>query len=162
ENELFLRRDGHLIPIEKPADANAFTYRDLLFIELRTAWNIAGHTYPAGALLAAGLEEFLNGQRQFAVLFEPAERQSPAGSGPAFFNTAGLSISQHETTSKDGTRIPYFQVAPKDLKLEGKNPTLLYGYGGFEILLVPGYSPLAGAAWMERGGVYVVANIRGG
>src|SRR5205085_6236900 len=58
--------------------------------------------------------------------------------------------------------VPYFQVAPKGLVLEGKNPTLLYGYGGFEASLTPGYNAIAGAAWMERGGVYVVANIRGG
>jgi prolyl oligopeptidase len=82
--------------------------------------------------------------------------------GPAFFNAAGLSVNQHEAVSKDGTRIPYFEVARKGLVLEGKNPTLLYGYGGFEIPLVPGYDPTAGAAWMERGGVYVVTNIRGG
>ena len=59
---------------------------------------------------------------------------------PAFFDATGLAVSQHEATSKDGTRIPYFQVARKDLALDGKNPTLLYGYGGFEISMVPGYS----------------------
>ena len=81
---------------------------------------------------------------------------------PAFFDASGLSVSQHEAVSKDGTRIPYFQVARTALALEGKNPTLLYGYGGFESALVPYYASLAGAAWMEKGGVYVVANTRGG
>jgi prolyl oligopeptidase len=81
---------------------------------------------------------------------------------PAFFDASGLVTTQHETTSKDGTRIPYFQVARKGLALDGKNPTLLYGYGGFEISEVPMYSPGQGAAWLEKGGVYVVANIRGG
>jgi prolyl oligopeptidase len=81
---------------------------------------------------------------------------------PAFFDANGLAVSQHEVASKDGTRIPYFQVARKDLALDGKNPTLLYGYGGFEIPEVPIYSPGQGAAWLEKGGVYVVANIRGG
>ncbi|HEX9185907.1 MAG TPA: prolyl oligopeptidase family serine peptidase, partial [Vicinamibacteria bacterium] len=81
---------------------------------------------------------------------------------PAFFDAAGLTVSQHETVSKDGTRIPYFQVARKELALDGRNPTLLYGYGGFEIPMVPGYSGGVGAAWLAQGGVYVVANIRGG
>ena len=81
---------------------------------------------------------------------------------PAFFDAKGLAVSQHEVASKDGTRIPYFQVARKDLVLDGKNPTLLSGYGGFEIPEVPIYSPGQGAAWLEKGGVYVVANIRGG
>jgi prolyl oligopeptidase len=81
---------------------------------------------------------------------------------PAFFDAKGLVIQQHEATSKDGTRVPYFEVARQSLTLDGKNPTLLYGYGGFEIPMVPNYSATAGAAWLEKGGVYVVANIRGG
>jgi len=81
---------------------------------------------------------------------------------PAFFDADGLEISQHEATSKDGTRIPYFQVSRAGLKLKGKNPTLLYGYGGFEIPLLPGYNAGVGSAWLERGGVYVLSNIRGG
>jgi prolyl oligopeptidase len=89
----------------------------------------------------------------------PAERLKQL---PAQFDAEGLTVSQHEAVSKDGTRVPYFQVARKDLSLEGKNPTLLYGYGGFEIPMLPGYNPSVGAAWLEKGGVYVVANIRGG
>jgi prolyl oligopeptidase len=81
---------------------------------------------------------------------------------PAFFDATGLSVSQHETTSKDGTRIPYFQVSRQNLALDGKNPTLLYGYGGFEISMLPEYRGSVGAAWLEKGGVFVVANIRGG
>ena len=81
---------------------------------------------------------------------------------PAFFDAAGLAVTQHEATSKDGTRVPYFQIASARLAADGRAPTLLYGYGGFEIPLVPGYEPVAGAAWLERGGVYVIANIRGG
>jgi prolyl oligopeptidase len=83
-------------------------------------------------------------------------------STPSFFNPDGLEVTQHQTASKDGTQIPYFQVARKGLKLDGSNPTLLYGYGGFEISMTPRYQPGTGAAWMEKGGVYVVANIRGG
>ena len=81
---------------------------------------------------------------------------------PAFFKADGLEISQHQATSKDGTKIPYFQVSRRGLTLDGNNPTLLYGYGGFEISMLPAYSGSVGSAWLERGGVYVVANIRGG
>jgi prolyl oligopeptidase len=81
---------------------------------------------------------------------------------PSFFDATGLAVSQFEATSKDGTRVPYFLVAKKNLALNGKNPTLLYGYGGFEVSLAPSYSSGTGAAWLEKGGVYVVANIRGG
>ena len=81
---------------------------------------------------------------------------------PAFFNADSLAVSQHEAVSPDGTRVPYFMVARKDLSANGKNPTLLYGYGGFEISMLPSYRPSVGAAWLEKGGVFVVANIRGG
>jgi len=83
-------------------------------------------------------------------------------SGPSYFDATGLEVSQHEVASKDGTKIPYFQVCRKGLKCDGTNPTLLYGYGGFEISMTPNYNPTVGAAWLEKGGVYVVANIRGG
>src|SRR5205823_9027469 len=81
---------------------------------------------------------------------------------PSFFNPEGLEVTQHQIASKDGTLIPYFQVARKDLKLDGSNPTLLYGYGGFEISMTPRYQAGTGAAWLEKGGIFVVANIRGG
>jgi prolyl oligopeptidase len=81
---------------------------------------------------------------------------------PAFFDAEGLAITQHEAISADGTRVPYFQVAPEDLKLTGTAPTLLYGYGGFEVPMLPGYSGGVGFGWLERGGVYAMANIRGG
>jgi len=89
----------------------------------------------------------------------PAERLKQL---PAFFQTDGLEVSQHEATSKDGTRVPYFQVSRKALALDGRSPTLLYGYGGFELSELPSYRPGVGASWLEKGGVYVVANIRGG
>ncbi|WP_374012482.1 prolyl oligopeptidase family protein [Pseudoxanthomonas koreensis] len=81
---------------------------------------------------------------------------------PVFFDSSRHVIEQHFATSKDGTRVPYFLVRPKDLQMDGRTPTLLYGYGGFEISLTPGYSGGMGRAWLERGGVYAVANIRGG
>lgn len=81
---------------------------------------------------------------------------------PVFFDASRDVIEQHFATSKDGTRVPYFIVHPKDLALDGSAPTLLYGYGGFEISLTPSYSGTVGKGWLEKGGVYVVANIRGG
>jgi prolyl oligopeptidase len=81
---------------------------------------------------------------------------------PAFFDASKFAVSQHFATSKDGTKVPYFEIAPKAMKTDGNNPTLVYGYGGFEISLEPAYAAGAGRAWLEKGGVYVIANIRGG
>jgi prolyl oligopeptidase len=83
-------------------------------------------------------------------------------STPEFFDASGLEISQHFATSKDGTKVPYFMVARKDLKHDGNNATVIYGYGGFEVSLTPAYSGSVGRGWLLQGGVYVVANIRGG
>jgi prolyl oligopeptidase len=92
----------------------------------------------------------------------PGEEPQKLKNLPAFFDATGLKISQFEATSKDGTKVPYFQVARAELELNSKNPTLLYGYGGFEVSLLPAYNSNVGAGWLEKGGVYVVANIRGG
>ncbi|MBU6308873.1 MAG: prolyl oligopeptidase family serine peptidase [Planctomycetes bacterium] len=247
-NEFFLRREGKLVPVDKPADANASVHREWLLIELRSPWTVDGTTYPAGALLAADFEAFLAGSRTMHVLFAPTDRTSlvawvgtrnhvllttldnvrsrvevltfaegawrreplagvpefgtasvtpvdeiesdeywlvtssplepstltigsaatPAKAPeklkqtPAFFDASGMKVEQHEAVSQDGTRIPYFQIGRADLPADGSTPTLLYGYGGFEIPLVPGYNPVSGVAWLERGHVYVIANIRGG
>lgn len=245
-NEVYVRRRGDFVKIDKPDDAEVNIHRDWLLLTLRTPWKVGDKTYPSGALLAAKFDDYLEGKKHFQVLFTPTAKKSLAGisptrnyfilneldnvvnklyvlkpqkgvwhrealpvaapmssisaaavdddesddyfltssnylmpsnlalgtigqptleilkSGPKFFNADGLEISQHEATSKDGTKVPYFQVSRKDLKLDGTNPTLLYGYGGFEIALTPSYQALTGAAWLERGGVYVVANIRGG
>jgi len=83
-------------------------------------------------------------------------------STPDRFNAEGIVVTQREATSKDSTRIPYFVVHREDLVMDGTNPTLLYAYGGFEVSVTPSYNATVGAAWLERGGVYVVANIRGG
>jgi prolyl oligopeptidase len=71
-------------------------------------------------------------------------------------------VEQFDATSKDGTKVPYFVVRPKDLKYDGSNPTLLNAYGGFQDSETPHYSAVVGKLWLERGGVFVVANIRGG
>jgi prolyl oligopeptidase len=243
--EDFLRRGDEWVKIEKPNDARVGTFMDQILITLRSDWTIGTKTWPAGAMLAMGLEDFLKGKRDFQPLFEPNPRKSLAGASdtknylilneldqvrnrlyvlqlkdgkwtreplaapefgsigatgidpdesddyfmtvtdfltpttlyygaigkpdrdqikqlPAFFNAKGLEISQHEALSKDGTKVPYFQVARKGLKLDGESPTLLYGYGGFQISMTPSYSAGIGFGWLERGGVYVLANIRGG
>lgn len=78
---------------------------------------------------------------------------------PVMFDARGVEVTQHFATSEDGTRVPYFQVGRPS---GGPAPTLLYGYGGFDVSLLPSYAPVTGRAWLEHGGIYVVANIRGG
>ena len=81
---------------------------------------------------------------------------------PAFFDATSYKVEQFEVASKDGEKIPYSVVMNKNTVFNGRNPTLLYGYGGFEISQMPTYSATVGNAWLSNGGVYVVANIRGG
>ncbi|GAB34470.1 prolyl oligopeptidase family serine peptidase [Gordonia otitidis] len=78
---------------------------------------------------------------------------------PEFFDASSVTTEQYFATSDDGTLIPYFVVRRTDVT---HGPALLYGYGGFENALTPGYLTVAGRAWIERGGIYVIANIRGG
>lgn len=81
---------------------------------------------------------------------------------PAQFDASGMCVEQRLARSADGTQVPYFIVWPAGAMADGDNPTLLYGYGGFEVSLQPWYSGVFGQAWFARGGVLVVANIRGG
>ncbi|NNF56966.1 MAG: S9 family peptidase [Rhodothermaceae bacterium] len=81
---------------------------------------------------------------------------------PPMFDAEGMTVQQFMATSEDGTQVPYFVVHDEAIALDGTNPTLLYAYGGFEVALTPSYSATVGANWLERGGVYVIANIRGG
>ncbi|MBS2028020.1 MAG: S9 family peptidase [Deltaproteobacteria bacterium] len=90
------------------------------------------------------------------------EDAKPLKHEPSFFDGSGMEVKQFFAASKDGTRVPYFVVAQKNLKFDGQNPTLLYGYGGFEVSEMPFYDAEDGRAWISRGGVYVLANIRGG
>lgn len=89
-------------------------------------------------------------------------------STPSFFKEEDFVVEQHFATSLDGTKVPYFLVHHKEMKKDGDNPTLLYGYGGFEVSLTPAYSGGVGNAWLSKTskngkhGVYVLANIRGG
>ena len=244
-DELYLiRADGSLAKVDAPNSAQKNVHKQHLLLELREPWTVAGTTYPAGALIAADFDAFMQGKRAFRVLFEPTATTSLAGYSwtkdflllnvlddvknrisvldpakgwasrplagapafgtlsvsavddeesndyflsvtdyltptalmlgsvdaapetlkqlPAFFDASRHRISQNFAVSKDGTRVPYFMVSRKDMALNGDNPTLLYGYGGFEISLTPSYSASVGRAWLSQGGVYVVANIRGG
>ena len=78
---------------------------------------------------------------------------------PERFDAEGVVVTQHAAVSEDGTRVPYFQVGRPSA---GPVATMLYGYGGFEVSLGVGYLPVVGKAWLERGGTFVMANIRGG
>ncbi|AYG76734.1 prolyl oligopeptidase family serine peptidase [Rhizobium sp. CCGE532] len=83
-------------------------------------------------------------------------------SSPERFDAEDLQVQQFWATSEDGTKVPYFLVARKDIKLDGTNPTILYAYGGFEISMRPTYLATLGKLWLEKGGAYALANIRGG
>ena len=242
--ELYMREaDGKLLPLDKPKDAHLSFHRNWVFIELKTDWRLYERTFLGNSLLVIDREAYLEGDRDFDVLFAPSQGKNLAGfsttknhvlinvlsnvhnaiyslthtsdgwekkridSGeqfqtvsvgpvedreddrywltsagfvspttysigevgkgdvvlkraPHMFDSSDLEVSQHWTGSADGTRVPYFLVRKKDVT--GPTPTLLYGYGGFEISLLPQYMSVTGAAWMERGGTYVIANIRGG
>jgi prolyl oligopeptidase len=240
EGTTHVLRDGALVAIDVPLDADTYLLRDQLLVYNRSAWEVGGRTHEAASLLHIGMDEFLDGGRDFRLVLRPGERQTissvrttrdhllvgmldnvqselrrysyrngewsyervPAPemgsigvratspttnryffsySGytqpttlylaetdgsvcevrrmPEMFDVSGLVVEQHEATSPDGTRIPYFIIHREDLPLNGDNPTLLHAYGGFEVSLTPGYSSLVGASWLERGGVYVVANL---
>ncbi len=81
---------------------------------------------------------------------------------PAFFDAGGMVTEQHFATSKDGTKVPYFVVRPKHVLMNGSTPTLLWGYGGFEVSYTATYNSMVGRGWLQQGGVFVLANIRGG
>jgi prolyl oligopeptidase len=233
-------------PVDLPRDAHFEIERDWLFVRLKTEWTLPDRTYKADMLLVTSFSAFMDGARDFEVLFEPAPRRvlesfwfaktrlvltvldnlagevliaepgaggwniaplaglpadasvsawaldtgqldrtdemlvsvsshlapttlwlaSPGGglevlkSAPPAFDAVGLRVERHEAVADDGERIPYFEVGPA--RRSGPLPTVLYGYGGFAISLTPGYLGAIGKVWLERGGVWVVANIRGG
>ena len=244
-SELFVRDGDKLAKVDKPDDANAYTVRDQLVIDLRSDWNVNGTVYPQGALVATDFKRFMAGERRFDVLFAPtpsssldgvsatrsalllnvldnvknrlvelrrvdgawqrravdapafgtlavqaldaiesdqyfltvtdfltpttmylaeagSDHRTPLKSLPAFFDARPYTVRQHMAVSKDGTKVPYFVVMNKKARLDGKNPTVLYGYGGFEVSMKPFYSGTTGEAWLKQGGIYVLANIRGG
>jgi prolyl oligopeptidase len=86
----------------------------------------------------------------------------PAKTLPAQFDASNLVVEQLQATSTDGTKVPYFIVRSKHIKYDGSNPTLMTAYGGFQVSETPRYSGIIGKLWLERGGIFVLANIRGG
>jgi len=242
-DQAYQLRSGELVRIDAPTDAGISIHRDWLLIELRTDWYTGSGVYPAGSLLAADYEQFLDGTAELSVVFSPdphtclhqyawtrdrllivtladvASRVEVVTPGtwvrepvsgldaaddfsntvivaadqtgdeafldssgfltpsrllhgnvggklteikraPEFFDSAGLGVAQHFATSKDGTKVPYFVVG--ETNSPGPRPTLLGGYGGFEVAQTPGYGGVLGRLWLTRGGTYVLANIRGG
>jgi prolyl oligopeptidase len=95
-------------------------------------------------------------------LARPGQGAEMLKQAPARFDAAGLVITQHRAASVDGEQIPYFQVARAGMPLDGTNLCLLTGYGGYQIASLPYYAVSVGKLWLERGGVFVIANIRGG
>ena len=81
---------------------------------------------------------------------------------PEYFDASGMEVEQFEATSADGAKIPYFLVKPKGMQMDGTTPALLYGYGGFQISQLPSYRSLTGKMWLEKGGAFLLANLRGG
>ncbi|MFN3229412.1 MAG: prolyl oligopeptidase family serine peptidase [Asticcacaulis sp.] len=106
-------------------------------------------------------EGFLNPTTLYQV-DAAARTVAPLKALPPRFNADNQVVEQFFATSKDGTRVPYFVVRPKGLKFDGKAATIQFGYGGFQISKPPAYIPEMGKLWLERGGVFVIANIRGG
>lgn len=137
DNRLFLWRDGFLVP-------------DTLELVPDVA-NLVAAPAEAGAEGAAA-----------AASSAAAAKNILLKSKPSMFDASGLVVEQHFATSKDGTKIPYFVMKPEGIVADGTNPTLLDAYGGFEISMLPYYSAGVGAGWLEKGGVKVIANIRGG
>jgi prolyl oligopeptidase len=239
--ETFVLRDGAPVRLDVPNDAAAQIVGAWLVVRLRSAWNVGGGSYPAGALIVTNALDFSSGKRAFDVLFEPTARtalqswsatrntivldvldnvrsrlwvMTPGDGGwrrqeialpslgaanarpvdrftsdqvfityqdfltpptlfigaatdpvqalksmPAFFDASRMAVQQLEVKSRDGTIVPYFVIGQRGVS---NAPTMLYGYGGFENALEPFYSGALGRAWLARGGVLVIANIRGG
>jgi prolyl oligopeptidase len=147
--------------------------RTLLFTPTKTGWKRRSMDLPDNATLgvvsaSSRSDEALIGVTSF--LTPPSLWLANAATGsareimsqPPKFDASNLVVEQKQATSTDGTKIPYFIVHRKDMALNGDTPTLLYAYGGFEIPMTPSYSATTGKLWLEHGGAYVLANIRGG
>ncbi len=242
-----LTAEGDLVKVDVPDDATIYgIFQGQMMVELKSDWTPAETTLKQGSLVATDFARFMDGEREFAVLFEPtantalkrggvtttrdylmlntmedvvskvsrlsfddgewkteavyvepignitfssADENSnlffyyyegflrpdtlyvsddggdtitPLKNLPSFFDADGMNVEQFFATSKDGTKVPYFVVTPKGFEADGTTPTLIGGYGGFQVSRTPFYSATVGHSWLERGGAYVLANIRGG
>ncbi len=137
------------------------------------SWSRSALDLPDNSTIAVADTSNTDDRALFSVtsfLTPPSQWLVDAASGTATkfreqapkFDASGLVSQQFEATSSDGTKIPYFVVHRKDMKLDGNNPTLISAYGGFEVSQTPSYGASTGKLWLERGGVFVLANIRGG
>ena len=137
------------------------------------SWTRSSLAMPDNSTIAVADTSHSDDRALFSVtsfLSPPSQYLVDAGAGTARqirqqspkFDAANLVAEQRQAVSSDGTRIPYFLIHRRDIKLDGSNPTLLYAYGGFEVSQTPSYGAGTGKLWLERGGVYAVANIRGG
>ncbi|RDI52141.1 prolyl oligopeptidase family serine peptidase [Nocardia mexicana] len=245
ESVYLLEEGDTLRHLDVPTDASESWYKDWLLVRLKSSWEVGGATYPAGALLAIDLNEFLDGARNFEVVFTPDAHTSLHGYGwtenhlllitledvqtklyvltpgpggwarepladappmattnvmnldpleggdefmlttsgfttpatllsgsvggpaeplkqePGFFDADGIETEQFFARSDDGTPVPYFVIRHRDRRDE-PGPTVMSGYGGFEVSRTPAYSGASGMGWLERGGTWVMTNIRGG
>ncbi len=147
--------------------------RLLRFARNGAAWTRTQLALPEnGSVMIAGADE--QEETAFAVFTDfltpstlyaldgAAAAPRPVRTLPPQFDAAPFVTEQFEATSRDGVRVPYFVLRRREVALDGTNPTLLYGYGGFQVSMTPAYAANAGKLWLERGGVYVMANIRGG
>ncbi|MGH6611941.1 MAG: prolyl oligopeptidase family serine peptidase, partial [Burkholderiaceae bacterium] len=119
-----------------------------------SAWPVDRHSSDA---VFVTYQDFLTPPTLFVG--ETGKSLEKLKSMPTFFDASGMTVQQLHATSRDGTRVPYFIVG-KDGRRNA--PTMLYGYGGFEVALEPFYSGALGRGWLARGGLLVIANIRGG
>lgn len=129
-------------------------------IDLPTFGTVTLSAQPDDPEVFLGFTSFLFPFTPYRLLLPTGELEVLAEPAVAF-DTSQYAVTQEFATSRDGTRVPMFIVARRDAARDGQNPTLLYGYGGFNISLTPGFS-ISRLAWLERGGVYVQANLRGG
>jgi prolyl oligopeptidase len=143
----------------------AWTFEDLPFPEKGDIGLSSVDAY--GDLILATFENFLVPS---SILMAHAGLEHPAAdvkpvtlkSLPARFDSSKFKVEQLWAVSRDGTQVPYFLISDKGMKADGTTPVLIYGYGGFEISQGPYYPGVTGKVWLEKGGAYVIANIRGG
>ena len=159
---------GRLVELQPPAAGSSAPWAqravDAPFpgtLQLRSLHDPLVADDPLGAQYLFGYTDFLTPDT-LALASVGSDARAPLKARQAWFDASGMRAEQHFARSRDGTRVPYFVVWPARAQADAERPTLLYGYGGFEVSEQPFYSGVWGNAWLARGGVLVVANIRGG